>query len=283
MISNLIHIFTFQIVYVCPMKALATEMVANFSKKLAPIGISVKECTGDMQLTKKEISETQMLVTTPEKWDVITRKGAGILFLIYFHGIPQLLSVLVDTEVVGLVKLLIIDEVHLLNGSRGPVIEALVARTLRQVVSSQSMIRIVALSATLPGYLDVASFLKVNTRTGLFFFDNRFRSVPLTTTFVGCKKKNENETMDMVCYEKVVGFIREGHQAMVFVTSRNATASVAKKLIEIAQVKGTLHLFEPEKSVKINRSGYKNGDLAYLVPQGFGIHNAGKTKIFYSY
>lgn len=59
------------------MKALATEMVANFSKKLAPIGITVKELTGDMQLTKKEISETQMLVTTPEKWDVISRKGAG--------------------------------------------------------------------------------------------------------------------------------------------------------------------------------------------------------------
>lgn len=83
------------------------------------------------------------------------------------------MHLIVDSEVVGLVKLLIIDEVHLLNGSRGPVIEALVARTLRQVVSSQSMIRIIALSATLPGYLDVSQFLKVNPRSGLFFFDNR--------------------------------------------------------------------------------------------------------------
>lgn len=64
------------------MKALATEMVTNFSKKLAPIGIIVKECTGDMQLTKKEIAETQMLVTTPEKWDVITRKGAGDIIIL---------------------------------------------------------------------------------------------------------------------------------------------------------------------------------------------------------
>jgi hypothetical protein len=30
-----------------------------------------------MQLTKSEILQTQMLVTTPEKWDVITRKGTG--------------------------------------------------------------------------------------------------------------------------------------------------------------------------------------------------------------
>lgn len=58
----------------------------------------------------------QMIVTTPEKWDVITRKSS-------------------DMSLSMLVKLLIIDEVHLLNDDRGAVIEALVARTLRQVTS----------------------------------------------------------------------------------------------------------------------------------------------------
>lgn len=67
-----------------------------------------------MQLSKRELAETQMIVTTPEKWDVITRKGG-------------------DVAVASLVRLLIIDEVHLLNDERGPVIETLVARTLRQV------------------------------------------------------------------------------------------------------------------------------------------------------
>jgi len=28
-----------------------------------------------MQLTRKELEETQMIVTTPEKWDVVTRKA----------------------------------------------------------------------------------------------------------------------------------------------------------------------------------------------------------------
>lgn len=58
------------------------------------------------------------------------------------------------------VKLLIIDEVHLLNDERGAVIETIVARTIRQVESSQSMIRIVGLSATLPNFIDVAEFLR---------------------------------------------------------------------------------------------------------------------------
>ena len=67
-----------------------------------------------MQLSKKELAETQVIVTTPEKWDVITRKGG-------------------DVAVAQAVKLLIIDEVHLLNDERGPVIETLIARTQRQV------------------------------------------------------------------------------------------------------------------------------------------------------
>lgn len=67
-----------------------------------------------MQLTKAELAATQMIVTTPEKWDVITRKGG-------------------DVSMAALVRLLIIDEVHLLNDDRGPVIETLISRTLRQV------------------------------------------------------------------------------------------------------------------------------------------------------
>lgn len=43
-------------------------------------GLLVRELTGDMQLSKRELAETQMIVTTPEKWDVITRKARAALF-----------------------------------------------------------------------------------------------------------------------------------------------------------------------------------------------------------
>ncbi|KAK2973851.1 hypothetical protein RJ640_003259 [Escallonia rubra] len=108
-----LHKDEFKIVYVAPMKALAAEVTKTFSHRLAPLNVIVKELTGDMQLSRNELEETQMIVTTPEKWDVITRKSS-------------------DMALSMLVKLLIIDEVHLLNDDRGPVIEALVARTLRQ-------------------------------------------------------------------------------------------------------------------------------------------------------
>lgn len=59
------------------MKALAAEMTQNFSTRLKELDICVKELTGDMQLSKREIAATQLLVTTPEKWDLVTRKGDG--------------------------------------------------------------------------------------------------------------------------------------------------------------------------------------------------------------
>jgi antiviral helicase SLH1 len=76
-----------------PMKALAAEIVRKISKRLQWLSISVRELTGmlnyslrlslltclpgDMQLTKAEIAQTQIIVTTPEKWDVVTRKPTG--------------------------------------------------------------------------------------------------------------------------------------------------------------------------------------------------------------
>ena len=59
------------------MKALAAEIVRKLGKRLQWLSIEVRELTGDMQMTKAEIAETQIIVTTPEKWDVVTRKPTG--------------------------------------------------------------------------------------------------------------------------------------------------------------------------------------------------------------
>ena len=42
------------------MKALAAEMVRNFGRRLEPLGLLVRELTGDMSLTKAEILKTQV-------------------------------------------------------------------------------------------------------------------------------------------------------------------------------------------------------------------------------
>ncbi|CAF2034237.1 unnamed protein product [Rotaria magnacalcarata] len=275
--NNVLLDTDFKIIYVAPMKALASEMVQNFSQRLSSLGLQVKELTGDMQLTKAEIERTHMIITTPEKWDVVTRKSTG------------------DTKFVQSVKLLIIDEIHLLHEDRGPVIEALVARTLRQVEQTQESIRIVGLSATLPNYIDIARFLFVNLMTGLFFFDHRFRPVPLSQTFIGIKGANKMATiknLDDVCYDKVLEQIKVGRQqVLVFVHARNATVRTGLQLVEYARNRGDLEYFlykakdddgqqESRQYQEACRhvSHSKNVQLRDLFPNGIGIHHAGMLR-----
>lgn len=254
----------FKIVYIAPMKALASEMTKNFGKRLEPLGLTVRELTGDMHLTKPEIMATSMIITTPEKWDVTTRKPG-------------------DTQLSQLVKLLIIDEVHLLHGDRGPVLETLVARTLRMVESQQSMIRIVGLSATLPNYIDVSTFLRVNPYKGLFYFDSRFRPVPLELTFIGVKASGrfkQMEDMDRITFERCLEFLDQGHQVMVFVHARNGTLRTAENLIKLAQEMGRTKNFLPDEGPDVSRarkefSKSRNKKLLELFDSGFGVHHAG--------
>lgn len=82
------------------------------------------------------------------------------------------------------------------------------------------MIRIIGLSATLPNYKDVAAFLRVNLQTGLFYFDSRFRPVPLSQCFVGIKARKPEQIMEMnqVCYDKVFDHVRNGLQVLKFIS-----------------------------------------------------------------
>ncbi|OCK86369.1 Sec63-domain-containing protein [Lepidopterella palustris CBS 459.81] len=259
----------FKIIYVAPMKALAAEITEKLGKRLAWLGVQVRELTGDMHLTKAEIVQTQIIVTTPEKWDVVTRKSTG------------------DTELVQKVRLLIIDEVHMLHDERGAVLESLVARTERQVESTQSLIRIVGLSATLPNYVDVADFLKVNKMAGLFYFDASFRPVPLEQHFVGVKGKTgtakSRDNLDEVAFEKVTDMLRLGHQVMVFVHSRKDTFKTARNLYEKALDRQCAGLFDPtghpnyDLAVRDMRTS-KGRELRELLPKGMGTHHAGMPR-----
>ena len=122
--------------------------------------------TGDIQLSQRELATTHIIVTTPEKLDVVTRKNTNLL--------EEL-------------KLVILDEVHLLNDERGWVLESLVSRIFRSTERTQKKIRLVGLSATLPNYLDVSHFLHVDPNSGLYHFDSSYRPVPLALNFIGCK------------------------------------------------------------------------------------------------
>lgn len=253
----------YKIVYVAPMKALVAEVVGNLSNRLQRYGVNVKELSGDQSLTRQQIEDTQIIVTTPEKWDIITRKSG-------------------DRTYTQLVKLLIIDEIHLLHDNRGPVLESIVARTVRQIETTKEHIRLVGLSATLPNYEDVALFLRVDLEEGLFHFDNSYRPCPLAQQYIGITVKKplqRFQLMNDVCYEKVMA-VAGKHQVLIFVHSRKETSKTARAIRDTALANDTLGRFLKEDSASreilhTHTDLVKSNDLKDLLPYGFAIHHAG--------
>lgn len=255
-----------KIVYVAPMKALVAEQANNFRERLKPYGVVVNELTGDSQLTKAQIAETQVIVTTPEKWDVISRKSS-------------------DTSYTNLVRLVIIDEIHLLHDDRGPVLEAIVSRTIRRMEQLNDPVRIVGLSATLPNYQDVAAFLRVNPATGLLYFESNFRPCPLRQEFVGLtesKAIKRLQLMNEVTYEKVMEHAGR-NQILIFTHSRKETAKTARFVRDTAEARETLDVFLPQTSASRDvlreaAEDAKDANLRDLLQYGFGIHHAGMCR-----
>lgn len=263
-----IDLDSFKIIYIAPLKALVQEQVGNFGKRLEPYGITVAELTGDRQLTKQQIAETQVIVTTPEKWDVITRKAT-------------------DTSYTNLVRLICIDEIHLLHDDRGPVLESIVSRTIRRQEQTGDPVRIVGLSATLPNYRDVANFLRADPQTGVFHFDGSFRPCPLKQEFVGVTDKKaikQLKTMNDVCYTKTLEQVGQNKQQMlIFVHSRKETAKTAKYIRDKALENDTIGQIlrtdgATREILKDESDGVSNADLKDVLPYGFGIHHAGMTR-----
>ena len=254
-------------IYIAPMKALAQEVVSKFSERLKALGLVVRELTGDMQLTKREIEESQLIVTTPEKWDVITRKGG-------------------EGSLAAMVGLVIIDEVHLLADERGAVIESIVARSQRLVETSQRAMRLVGLSATLPNYKDVALFLRASPKRGLFHFGPEYRPVPLEMTFIGVTEKQKMRQLNLMndlAYARALDAIRRGHQVMIFVHSRKDTTRTAQAIKDKAAKEATISEFSCMTSKAFaayaSQAGKsRNNDLRQHFDAGFGIHHAGMLR-----
>jgi len=264
--STTLDLDAFKIVYVAPMKALVQECVLNFGKRLAPYDIQVKELSGDQSLTAAQIAQTQVIVTTPEKWDIVTRKSG-------------------DRAYTQLVRLVILDEIHLLHDDRGPVLESVVARTIRQVEATRDAVRLVGLSATLPNYQDVAALLRVDESKGLFFFDNSFRPVPLQQQFVGIAEKKalkRFQLMNQICYEKVLAQAGR-NQVLIFVHSRAETVKTAQALRDMALNDDNIHKFVREDSatreiLQEECETAKSDALKDLLPYGFAVHHAGMAR-----
>ena len=177
-----------KIVYVAPTKSLCSERQRDWEPKFKHLGLQCKEITGDTDyVSQTHIQQANLIITTPEKWDSMTRRWKDQL------------------KLMQLVRLFLIDEVHMLKESRGAALEAVVSR----MKSTEVGVRFIALSATVPNSQDVAKWLG-RSRTNraasahLETFGEDFRPVPLQKHVVAIRSYANDFAFDQVCEERYV-------------------------------------------------------------------------------
>lgn len=257
----------FKIIYVAPIKALVQEIVSNFNKRLGckPFNLVVEELTGDHQLDQRQISKAQIIVCTPEKWDIVTRKS-------------------IDRLYTKLVRLVIFDEIHLLHNDRGATLEALVARIKRHKQIEGEAIRIVGLSATLPNYKDVSHFISPNEHVddSTCYFDSSYRPIPLKQQYIAItESKKALRMINQIVYDKVVERLVDHAQILIFVHSRPDTIKTAEFIKTVALDERKTGLFLSSDSAKDVINDHTNNvrpKIRELLQFGIGVHHAGMSK-----
>ncbi|GLT59223.1 hypothetical protein SLA2020_320560 [Shorea laevis] len=160
----MLHLFNTQpdmkVIYIAPLKAIVWERVNDWRKCLvSQLGKEMVEMTGDYTPDLVALLSADIIISTPEKWNGISRN---------WHS----------RSYVTKVGLMILDEIHLLGADRGPILEVIVSRM--RYISSQTerAVRFVGLSTALANAGDLADWLGVG-ETGLFNFQPSVRPVPL--------------------------------------------------------------------------------------------------------
>lgn len=122
-------------IYLVPLKALAKEKYTEFTSMLKGTNFTTIMSTGEIDSVSSYLAKYDLLILTTEKLDSLIR-----------HRVTWLSEI----------KLVVIDEIHLLNdASRGPTLEVIIT-LLKQLISPQ----IIGLSATIGNPQILAKWLE---------------------------------------------------------------------------------------------------------------------------
>jgi len=206
-----------KIIYIAPLKALSKERLEDWQNRLTGIlGKKVLELTCDYTPDISALKDADILITTPEKWDGISR---------HWH----------HRSYVQTVGLIIIDEVHLLGLERGPVLEVIVSRMRYIGNAMNAKVRFVCLSTALSCAYDVAQWLGV-PKKGLFNFGMEARPVKVKPQTKGFKEKAycpRMAAMNKPLFQQILQD-SDDKPVLIFVSSRRQTRLTGYDLVKIS-------------------------------------------------
>ncbi|KAI1118185.1 hypothetical protein F5Y14DRAFT_255347 [Nemania sp. NC0429] len=249
----------FKIVYQAPTKSLCSEKAREWRTKFSHMNLQCVELTGDTsQAEAHRVGNASIIVTTPEKWDSVTRKWKD------------------HRRLLELVRLVLIDEVHILKDTRGATLEAVVSR----MKTIGANIRFVAISATVPNIDDVAKWLGRDHQNQLEpakyeVFGEELRPVKLQRYVYGYEGVLNDFIFEQALDEKLIlllGKHTERRPIMVFCFTRRSCERTARSLAEWWSTCGADDRPWPPPH---NRIPVLSRDLQEIVRYGVAFHHAG--------
>lgn len=253
---------TMRAVYIAPLEALAKERYEDWKKKFGEgLGMRVVELTGETATDLKLLEKGQIIISTPEKWDALSRRWK-------------------QRKHVQQVSVFIVDELHLIGGQGGPILEVIVSR-MRYIASQlENKIRIVALSSSLANAKDLGEWIGA-TSHGLFNFPPGVRPVPLEIHIQGVDIANfeaRMQAMTKPTYTAIVQHAKNNKPAIVFVPTRKHARMTAVDLMTYSSVDSEqkpLFLLKPSEKFDDVVSGIKDPMLKETVQFGVGYLHEG--------
>ncbi|NWI91143.1 HFM1 helicase, partial [Pitta sordida] len=259
-----------KVVYMAPIKALCSQRFEDWKEKFGPIGLTCKELTGDTLVDDLfEIHHADIIITTPEKWDSMTRRWR-------------------DNSLVQLVRLFLIDEVHVIKDeSRGATLEVVVSRMKtiqsslwRQLENQNTVppVRFVAVSATIPNTEDIAEWLSDSKMPAVCLkIDEDQRPVKLRKIVLGfpCSDNQTEFKFDLTLNYKIASIIQtysEQKPALVFCATRKGVQQAASVLAKDAKF---LLSMEQKQRLQTFANSLKDSKLRDLLMYGVAYHHAG--------
>ncbi|KAI0989984.1 hypothetical protein GJ496_001844, partial [Pomphorhynchus laevis] len=247
-------------VYIAPLKALVRERVDEWKPKFRTLlNKSVVELTGDYTPDIRTLQRSDLIVTTPEKWDGISRSWQ-------------------TRSYVQTIELIIIDEIHLLGEDRGPVLEVIVTRANFIANKTNKCTRVIGLSTAIANAVDLANWLGIK-KVGMYNFRPSVRPVPLQAHISGFHGEHycpRMASMNKPCYQAIRTFSPE-KPVLVFVSSRRQTRLTAFDLISHLAMDGNpkqwLHM--PEDQMDTLALTTQDSNLQLTLTFGIGMHHAG--------
>lgn len=226
----------YKAVYITPLRALAQQQCTEWTQKYSnyKVGVFTGE-TIHKSNTRNAYSASQLLVMTPERFDVCLRNWRT-----HWTWIPD-------------VSLVVIDEFHILGqDQRGPRLEGAITRMIRL----NPFVRFIGLSATMPNVDELSEWLMGES------FQSKWRQISIekkVDRFSSAKDKPQ------IVLGHIKDCIHHHGQSLVFCNSRSRVQQLTHFLHENGIHAVSHHAGLVQEIRTENETGFRSGKYQVMV------------------